>query len=212
MDNLALSTPAGEFGERPIWRAATQLVRRLLGRTEGTRAACIDELFSNGRSLGWLTNILRSEIFSHGVYGDRAQPEEQRLLSVIEFQNVLATMLARYRDTSADALMNVPDLLNVLYAWRQGGNVEEPKNWVAARIETDKGLIAFLSRVRGWVAVNNTVMYPLKRRDLENFLDFDAAKRRVQELASQPRLSMKQRRLVADLLTAFEQGADVRDC
>jgi hypothetical protein len=121
-------------------------------------------------------------------------------------------MLARYRDTSADALMNVPDLLNVLYAWRQGGNVEEPKNWVAARIETDKGLIAFLSRVRGWVAVNNTVMYPLKRRDLENFLDFDAAKRRVQELASQPRLSMKQRRLVADLLTAFEQGADVRDC
>jgi hypothetical protein len=65
--------------------------------------------------------------------------------------------------------------------------------------------------VRGWRAVNNTVTYPLKRRDLDNFLDFDAARRRVQQLASPPRRSLTQRRLVTDLLTAFEQGADVRD-
>ena len=39
-------------------------------------------------------------------------------------------MLARYRDTRASELVNVPDLLDVLYAWRQGGDTEEPTKWV----------------------------------------------------------------------------------
>ena len=64
--------------------------------------------------------------------------------------------------------------------------------------------------MRSWSAVNDTVTYPLKRRDLENFLDFDDAGRRVERIRSNPHVSIRRRQIATELLEAFEQGTDVR--
>src|SRR5262245_15119710 len=68
-------------------RAVELLLKKI---PAGERAECLRRLFDHGRSLGWITSLLRSEIFAHGYYGHRSEPEEQRLLTVAEFEHVRA--------------------------------------------------------------------------------------------------------------------------
>jgi hypothetical protein len=199
---------AADFGRRPAWELATRAVRLLLGQVTGeVRANCLRVLFWEGAALGWLTEVLRGEIFSHGRYGDRPEPSERRLLNDGEFEAVLSTMLNRYRETDPDELMRVPDLMNVLFAWLQGGGTDEARKWVSDRIQTEEGLLAFLSLMRTWAARNETVYYPIRRANLEHFLDFDVAVRRLDRLVSgDATLSEAQRRLVLEVLDAIAQG------
>ena len=99
MDAAALSSEEVDFGEHAAWRSAKRATAVLLKRTAGNiRAGCLHTLFAQGRALGWLTHILRSEIFSHGHYGDHAEPEDNWLLTSAEFTDALSTMFGRYRE------------------------------------------------------------------------------------------------------------------
>jgi len=208
MDDLARSSKDSDFGYHRGWPAAERLVESLLRRTSGElRAKCLTTLFSDGRALGWLTGILRQEIFGHGHYGQEAKPEEQRLLSGEEFQNVLTVMLQRYRDTAPDELMRTPNLTSLLFGWKQGGDPDEPRNWVGNQTVTDEGLLRFLARARGWSSSSGEgVYYPLRRRDLESFLDFDQAVARLHSIAQSTAVSDAERRIANELIAAVNQG------
>ena len=93
LDDVALSTRDGDWGQHRSWGAAEQLVEGLMRKVTdpAIRRDCIARLFTEGRAIGWQTSLLRSEIFAHGHYGERAEPEAQRLLTPAEFQQVLAT-------------------------------------------------------------------------------------------------------------------------
>ena len=203
-DELAAS---GDFGERFAWRSATRLVKALLRRmTDDERRESVHSLFNKGRALGWLTTIIRDETFAHGLYGDNRKPESDWVLNESEFDQVLNIVLNRYRDAPPDDLMRVPELLSLLYAWLQGGRADEVRQWVEKQTATDAGLLAFLPRVRTWMNVNGVQYYPLKRRDLENFLDFDRATRRLQAIAANDEGPPTQRALAQELLAAVTQG------
>jgi hypothetical protein len=209
MDEVALSSRDGDFGQERAWLRANQALARLLKRVgRDTRAVCLEVLFQQGRALGWLTDVLRDEIFAHGHFGDRRKPEDEWLLSTAEFVHALEVMLRRYREMPPADLMGVPNLMRLLYAWQQGSGTDEARRWVEAQTATDAGLLRFLSRVRGW-AVRDVVCYPLKRRDLERFLDYESAVRRVQEVQASPDTTEADRRLAAELLVAIRQGADL---
>ena len=106
-------------------------------------------------------------------------------------------------------IMRVPDLMSLLYAWRQGSGTEEARQWVGAQTATDAGLLDFLSHVRGWAASSNVGVYhPLKRRDLENFLDYENAVQRVEAISLGAEASAADRQLALELMTAIEQGRD----
>lgn len=197
----------GDFAERFTWRAATQLLKILLRRTTSeVRKASLHDLFADGRAVGWLTGIIREEIFAHGLHGDRPKPESDWLLSADEFSDALNVMLNRYQNMPPGELMRVPELLNLLYAWREGGRGKEVGEWVDAQTATDEGLLAFLSHVRSWMDVNGVQYHPLNRRDLKNFLDFDRATRRLEIIARDDRTSQSQRAVASELLRAVKQG------
>jgi hypothetical protein len=121
----------------------------------------------------------------------------------------LSAMLKRYREMPPADLMRVPQLLSLLFAWRQGSSTEEARMRVETQTVTDSGLLAFLSRVRSWRASSNVgVQYPLRQRELENFLDFENAVRRMEAVASSASASDADRRLASELLLAVEQGRD----
>lgn len=208
MDSNEFSA-TGDFGERPAWGAAARAVKVLFARmqTIPVRRTSLRTLFTEGQALGWLTQLFRNEIFSHGLYGDRPEPEERRLLTSAEFEEVRSSMLKRYSETPPAELMRVPDLLSLLYAWLQGGGADEPKQWVKAQTQTDPGLLAFLSRTRSWAAARS-VYYPLKRRNLENFLDFDKAVQRLKAISSNAEAAEADRQLASELLIAVEQDKD----
>ena len=209
MDALARS-PDADFGHSRAWLAAERAVTLLLRKaTPEVRAGCLRALFAEGPSLGWLNSILRSEIFAHGRYGNRAQPEDQRLLTTAEFAAALETMFGRYRNAPPADLLAVPNLISLLYGWDQGTGTDEARRWVEARVTTDAGLLAFLSRARSWRATNDVVYYPLKQADLEKFLDYNNAVERVQRVAVSPDVPADQRTLAGELMDAFAQ--DRRD-
>jgi len=181
----------------------------LLRRTTGDlRQACVTALFVNGRAIGWLTDILRGEIFAHGHYGDRTQPETEWLLTGIEFGKVLLTMLSRYRETPPPELMRAPQFLSLLYAWRQGGDPEEVRQWVRQQTATDAALVLFLSSIRSWRATNGYVYHPLRRMDLQNFLDVDDALQRLEVVSKSTDASEEEQKLASELLQAADQSRE----
>jgi hypothetical protein len=199
----------GDFGERTAWGSATRLTKVLLGRmTPDVRATGLRVLFTEGRALGWLTSIIRGEIFAHGYYGNQATPESGWLLSADEFNSVRKVMLERYRATPAADLMRVPELVGLLYAWLQGGGQDAPKVWVESQTATNAGLLDFLSRARGWAATKGVVQL-LKRGDLERFLDFDLAVLRLKAISNDVDASAQaERELASELLAAMDHGKD----
>ncbi|MBS0234834.1 MAG: AAA family ATPase [Proteobacteria bacterium] len=210
VDSFANGQELSVMGRVRAWGPAENLITQLFRRADAAqRAACIDALFTQGPSLGWITSILRSEIFAHGLFGDRPEPADQWLLTEAEFNQVLPAMLQRFRDADPVALMNAPELISLLYGWFQGGDQEGARAWVRARIQDDGGLLDFLARARGWRATGNRVLRPLNRRDLGNFLDYDVAIARLGQIENNPNASAEDRQLARELLDAAR--ADRRD-
>jgi hypothetical protein len=207
LDTIARVSPERDFGEVAAWRSARRAVQLLLKRVpQEDRQVCLRRLFE-GPALGWLASLLRSEIFSHGLYGDKSEPESQRLLTAAEFEVVLRTMLKRFSETPPDKLMRAPNLMSLLYGWMQGGGADEARQWVEKQTSTDSGLLTFLSHARGWAANSNIgVYYPLRKNDLQNFLDYEEAVRRVRAIAASSTASEADRDLAAELLVAIDQG------
>jgi hypothetical protein len=168
----------------------------------------VTALFVKGQATGWLADILRYEILAHGYYGDRAQPDTEWLLTGIEFQEVRATMLDRYRETPPPELMRVPQFLSLLYAWQQGGDPEEVRRWIKQQTATDPGLLLFLSSIRGWRATNGHMYHPLRREDLQNFLDVEDTLQRLEVVSRSTDVPEDQRKLASELLQAAEQGRE----
>jgi predicted KAP-like P-loop ATPase len=208
LDDVALSTRDGDWGQHRSWGAAEHLVEKLMRKVTdpAIRRDCIVRLFTDGRAIGWQTSLLRSEIFAHGHYGDREEPQDQRLLTPAEFQQALASMISRYNAMPPERLRAVPNLVSLLYGWKQAARSDDARRWVEANTQTDEDLLTFLSRARGWSSSNGVVQYPLKRQDLSNFLDYDSAVRRVEAIAGDKQVPAGRRQLAAELLIAVRQG------
>jgi hypothetical protein len=199
-DGLAI---AGDFNERFAWRVATRLLESLVKRAHPeTRRSTVDRLFREGKALGWLSSVLRDEIFSHGIFGDRARPESHWLLNQEEFNNAVEIMNDRYSRLDSETLKTVPDLLNLLFAWAQSGHPSEARAWVETQTTTTSGLLSFLQRVKSWANRNGKTHYPLRRRNLEQFLDFDATLRRLEEISHQS--GQKDQALAKELLATVD--------
>ena len=150
--------------------------------------------------------MLRSEIFAHGHYGDRPEPEKQRLLTPAEFERIRTTMLGRYTSMPPLELRAAPNLISLLYGWEQAAGNDDAKNWVRANTQSDDDLLAILARSRGCTSGSYGIQYPLKRQDIGHFLDYDAARQRVRDFAERPDANANHRRIAAELLEAFAQG------
>jgi len=208
LDAPEFSQTVGDFGVRLTWQVASRIVELLLPRTsDEPRRTVLRLMFAEGGAIGWLTHILRGEIFAHGQFGDRRTPPERWLLTADEFSEALATMLRRYREMPPAALSQVPNFLSLLYAWQQGSGTDEARDWATAFTATDEGLLTFLSSARSWTASSaQGVYHPLKREELQPFIDVDAAIARVNAIIQRATATADEKKQARDLLNAFVQG------
>jgi hypothetical protein len=137
----------GAFLGPEVWRTCTRLVEKALELSEGKRKESLTEAFKYGRSVGWLTSVLRKETFAHGRHGD--QPSKERILSPQELDLISALMIERYRAMSWAEFEAMPDQLNALFGWAQAGDPQGPRNLLAEAIKSDEALLGILESWSG---------------------------------------------------------------
>ncbi len=209
IDTAAVMIGSGDLGRYWIWVEATRVLRNAMQRLSmEERQSLVAEMFGKGGALGWLTDVFRGESFDHGVHGDRPKPEEERLFSAAEFQQVAEAMIGRYRTLKSDDLRRVPQISNILYAWLQyePDSKDEIRMKVAEWGRSDVDFMMLLEGMRSWRAVNGDVSYPLRKTDVELVMDFGEVEMRLESIAQK-----SSDKALADRATALRSAILVND-
>lgn len=186
MDDAYRIDPTDENFVVSSWDRAERLVPILYAQlADSERAAINEQLFSNGAALGWLTSVLRTEIFAHGRYGDQKKPPEKWLMPEAEFERACDILIQRYQSLSMDEVLATPRALHILFAWNQAGDQEGPRALVADAIETDEGLVNVLSAFTTPRDSSDRGRYDvLKRENVMPFADYDSIVARLRSIAA----------------------------
>ncbi len=169
-----------------IWNRAKKLVPKLLSKLNlAQRTRVIDEVFRDGRAIGWLSYIFRSETFGQGKFGSQKKPESEWLFTSEEYDRITKFMLKRYQSMNVDQILSVPDPVSLLYAWNQGGDENGPKELIGSYVKNDDGLVRILESLTSFVnSSDRGRITVLNRRNIEPFLDFDETTNRLKCIAS----------------------------
>lgn len=201
LDEAYRRDPSEEMFLVTSWDRADRLVLTLYSKIDESELAQTNEqLFRDGRALGWLTSILRTEIFAHGRFGNQKKPESEWMIPGAEFDRACELMVERYASMSIEQILATPRPVHLLYAWNQAGDESGPRELVASWISTDDGLVNVLGAFGSYVTSSDRGRYVVLNKDsIAPFMDFESAMTRVRSIAnrSPSDLSEKARLLVA---------------
>src|SRR5690606_32706531 len=80
--------------------------------------------------------------------GNRDTGDPTLDLSTVEAMKILWLELMRDRATNDDALIDEPDLISLLYRWRDyAGSLDEPREWVRKATRVDQGFANMVTRM-----------------------------------------------------------------
>ncbi|AYE85585.1 hypothetical protein B5M07_05275 [Sulfitobacter sp. D7] len=163
-------------------------------------------LFSEAKSLAWLTGIVREAVFEHGVSGHRAEPENARLLSNEEFELVRGIFLRRLTEVPPSELMETPQFLSLMFAWHQAGDPEGALSWIANQTATDRGLLEVLQKMMSWSESSaHGVQCKLRPDTLDIFFGGrSAVQDRLEKIAADDNVDAADRSCAARMLTKFD--------
>lgn len=209
MDKDVHKEGKGDWGVRWSWRSASRLFKKLIARLpDDEHSKVTKEIFSSGDAIGWLTSdLIRGEIFAHGQYGDQAKPKEEWVFSKQELSQAIELLVNRFKGEDRDNIIDTPEVLHLMYGWHQSGDEAGVKDWVHEQQATDAGFLKLLAACRGWMQSDRTY-YPLRRRDMERFLNFDEALERLRRIAEDEGKTEEERALADELLKAADIGND----
>jgi predicted KAP-like P-loop ATPase len=173
-----------------IWDRAQRLIPSLISSVETEdQTSVVIKMFRDGHAIGWLSSLLRVEIFAHGLHGDRAESEEKWILSDNQIGQVVEVMTCRYREMTVKEILDTPSPISVLYAWLQAGDREGPRKLLSSSIQSDASLIEILEKLTTTITSSNRGTFSiLKKGNLDHFLDYDQVVRRVDELRAHSEL------------------------
>ncbi|PIW55837.1 MAG: hypothetical protein COW16_04065 [Sphingomonadales bacterium CG12_big_fil_rev_8_21_14_0_65_65_10] len=171
---------------KSLWDHALDLVPKCLSvLSKEARPAVLQTMFKDGEAISWLTSLMRRETFAHGRYGDRTKPDIEWLVTDDELDSIFDLMLNRFRSMSAEDVLSTISPLNLLFAWRQAGDEEGPRALIEEHSATSAGLIEALTGMTSIRTSSDRGSYSvLTRENVGGFLDFDAARAKISELAA----------------------------
>jgi hypothetical protein len=205
MDEAYRRHPFDQFLVGSLWDRSEPLIPLLLLRLEPTRrAAVVKAMFSEGAAIGWLTSLFRHETFAHGRRGGTPRPAGEWLFTNAELDQIAELILGRYRAMSASDVLDCPNPISLLFAWRQGGDEQGPRGLVEATIVSDEGLVETLEHLTSTIESSNRGRFNvLKRENLAPFMDYEEVTKRLHALKKHDHLGARATRLAA----ALDDGA-----
>lgn len=206
MDMAAQAQGTRDLGRYPIWEAADALAKDLFDSIDDTeRAEVVEKIYGAGRALGWLMNLMRSETFGHGRFGEQKVPESEWMLTEKELDVAEGCMAKRLQGDDQDRILNLPNLLSFLFGWFQIREEEAVRNWLENNSKTNDEMMELLDRCRGWL-LSDKLYRPLNRRELGQIMDFNSFEQRLKSINSDPMTPEHERGWAKELLSAVEIG------
>jgi predicted KAP-like P-loop ATPase len=143
----------------------------------------------------------------------KPMPEEERTVTLTQLEELEKLALAKIKKWALDGrLVKCEKLLGILYRWRDWGNVEEVKQFVHRMIETDDGLIdfvtSFLRPIKSWGgphAIAN-VRWDISTEQISYFTNIDELEVRIRAISRSSmfqELSEKKKRAINIFIEAF---------
>ena len=197
------------IGYAEFLRGESQQVFGLIDNVEeGQRWATLEELFNTASSFAWLSGIVRSSTVQQGHFEYTAEPEEQWVLTSEEFENIRRIFVGRVRNADPQELLEVPYVLQLLYAWYQAGDAERAKAWVEEQSSTDAAFMTLLSKLKSWSRSSSEgVKYTLRPETLNSFYSStQSVEQRLKGIAEDTMLAQEVRIQAAELLANIERG------
>ncbi|KZX92208.1 hypothetical protein A3718_12320 [Erythrobacter sp. HI0019] len=183
MDELFSLRPISNFQYNSVWDRAERLLRGLLSSmAPELRGGTIATLADAGKSIGWITSILRRETFAHGRYGSQGRSESEWYLTDGELDDFSGRIVDRYRRLSLKEIFDLPRPITVLFAWAQAGDESGPKKLIQKHLATDLEFVWVLERLTNLVRVNGVEALALSKDNVGPFLDYGKALERLAKI------------------------------
>ena len=187
-----------------------RLIQRL---DEPSRKAVLEKLFKPGISYSWLCEIIRHSTFEHGLHGDRAKPEEKRLLTTDDFNMIRQLYLGMIRNEEPGTLVKIPYFLEFLYSWQQllddQDDKEEVRKWVDTQSETNEGLLNLLESMK---RAGPEPGIKLELDEIEGFFcDVAQVEQRLVDIAEDEQSLADMRDRARTIKTAIDAGKAFRE-
>lgn len=191
-----------------------RLVWLLLPRLEEPkRYEILKSAIESGRSVSvvaWLVAILGQQ---HGKFGERPQPEEERLVSAEHLRELEQLAVGKIQKAAEEgSLLKAPYLPNILFLWRECGDEGKVREWANQVAERDEGLVEFVEKFlsKAYVLSLKDVVgqeeYRLNPKYIRPFLDPVTIYERIKErnLEDQPWLTDRQKIAIRQFVREYE--------
>lgn len=166
------------FGRYDIWIKASALLKN--------RTLDFRKLFTEGPSLNWLAESLRSLASSHGLPDEREPQPEAQYISRDDLDYAIDSMIDRFRKTGMARIFKMPDPLQILYCWSQLGDKEEVNLLISDAVKDDEVFLDFIYAARSQINSSNKGIYNVvKEQYIGSFMDSSSAKTRLYSLTKQ---------------------------
>lgn len=179
---------AGERGVDPFsspwvsaWRATSWYLKRI---PEDVRGALMLEALRKTGALSVAATLIHLNDPADRKEEDRADFDPTLDLATVEAMKVEWLRQIRARAAEMSVMMSEPDLMSLLYHWRQYGSKDEPRKWITEAIKTDEGFATLASRMmsRGtsssWGDRVSTPHNTFQRETVEDFIGIEIVKAR----------------------------------
>ncbi|MGP3722737.1 KAP family P-loop NTPase fold protein [Cereibacter sphaeroides] len=196
-----------KFGRPSFLQGDRREIFGLIARVEEAdlRLEILRTLFSGGKSVAWLTGIIRQANFEHGTEGKRSISEDDRLLSTAEFDLIKSEYLKRLNETDPCDLLLVSNFLSLMYAWHALAK-EDALNWISQQTTSAPGFLDVLDKMRSWSESSSVgVQYKLRSETLEVFFGgVSTARNRLMNMVADNNVEASLRSRAEVLLGKFD--------
>jgi len=131
---------------------ANRLLKKML---DNDRAATIEILLSltiTGASWVWIANFIRDLLWQNGLAGDRAEPEQDRILTNEELGSVRRQFCDRLNGVELQSVLpQADDLGGVVWAWQDIAGSESLITWITQHCISDEAFLKLLLSLRSHI-------------------------------------------------------------
>lgn len=143
---------------------------RLYEKTEERFMLLQNAIAKATKSIYIIVHELREQNREHTEETDTFQPLSYRDLSPEQLISLSKLTVNRIESWAEDdRLVDHPQLISILFAWRDWGNTDECKEYVAKITSTDRGLLSFLTAILSQ-AISETMTEYHKNPSWEKYL------------------------------------------